>query len=128
MSKFTDDLEIIHAYTRRDAIEDGVLVDVSAAAAEAGFRFPVALTRAVFEGYVAASPLPEGQDVSGRLWDLLNVLRVEIRRAPRGSHRVPFQVAFRMPKGKVTVVSLVVVCGPGDEFEPVLTVMEPGEE
>jgi len=38
--------EVIHAYTRADAIADGAIVDVSAAAREAGIRHPVALTRA----------------------------------------------------------------------------------
>ena len=34
--------EIIYAYTRAQAIEDGVLADVSEVAKEAGFRYPVA--------------------------------------------------------------------------------------
>jgi len=38
---------VIDAYSRAQAIEDGVLVDVSATAREAGLRYPVALTRAV---------------------------------------------------------------------------------
>ena len=41
-----DDAELSHAYTRTDAIRDGVLIDVSAAAKDAGFTFPVALTAA----------------------------------------------------------------------------------
>jgi hypothetical protein len=39
--------DLIHRYTRAGALADGVLVDVSAVAREAGIRFPVALTRAV---------------------------------------------------------------------------------
>jgi hypothetical protein len=31
-----DDAEVIHAYTRADALRDGVLIDVSATAMEAG--------------------------------------------------------------------------------------------
>jgi type I site-specific restriction endonuclease len=38
--------EPIHSYTRADAFADGYLVDVTDTAREAGFRFPVALTRA----------------------------------------------------------------------------------
>src|SRR4051812_27741843 len=38
--------EVIFAYTRKQAIEDGVLVDVTETAKEAGFKIPVALTRA----------------------------------------------------------------------------------
>ncbi|MDE2205458.1 MAG: hypothetical protein KGK12_02325, partial [Armatimonadetes bacterium] len=39
---------VIYSYTRREALEDGVLIDVSKMAAEAGFRYPVALTAALW--------------------------------------------------------------------------------
>ena len=39
--------DIIYTYTRAQAIEDGYIVDVSEVASEAGFRWPVAVTRAV---------------------------------------------------------------------------------
>ena len=59
---------VIFAYTRAQAIEDGILVDVSETAREAGFRIPVAVTRTVWDRIVA---LPEGylgfQDERGRL-------------------------------------------------------------
>jgi hypothetical protein len=42
--------------SRADAIADGVLIDVSENAKEAGFRYPVVLTRAVWERYVAVPP------------------------------------------------------------------------
>jgi hypothetical protein len=35
---------LIHAYSRSQAIEDGVLIDATATAREAGIRYPVALT------------------------------------------------------------------------------------
>jgi hypothetical protein len=49
--------EIIYAYTRKQAVADGVQVDVSQTAREAGIRFPVYLTRAVYDAYVV---VPEG--------------------------------------------------------------------
>jgi len=39
--------DIIFSYTRAQAIEDGVLVDVSELAREASFRYPVAVTQGV---------------------------------------------------------------------------------
>lgn len=36
---------VIHSYTRSQAIDDGVLVDVTATAQEAGFKVPTALTQ-----------------------------------------------------------------------------------
>jgi hypothetical protein len=38
-----DDAGLVHRYSRADDLRDGVLIDVSAAAREAGIRFPVAL-------------------------------------------------------------------------------------
>jgi hypothetical protein len=66
-----ENLEPIHAYTRADAIRDGVLIDVSAVAREAGIRYPVALTRAAWERCVAVAPGVLCQAEAGRLWDVL---------------------------------------------------------
>ena len=63
----------INVYTRSQAIEDGFLVDVSdtSEAKESGFVVPVALTRDVWDSYVAWSSDVGGQDEKGRLWDVL---------------------------------------------------------
>jgi len=47
--EITDDVfgEVICSYIRAHAIEDGMLVDVSALAKEAGFRYPMAVTARV---------------------------------------------------------------------------------
>ena len=72
--------EPISIYTRAQAIEDGVLVNVSVAACEAGFKFPVAVTRTVWDGYIVPdSRARYYQDEMGRLWDILNVLRFYVR-------------------------------------------------
>ena len=47
---------VIFAYTRAQAIDDGILVDVSETAREAGFKIPVAVTRTVWNRLIA---LPE---------------------------------------------------------------------
>jgi len=44
-----EEFEIISLDTRADAIADGFLVDVSDMAKEAGFKWPVAVTRAVWD-------------------------------------------------------------------------------
>jgi hypothetical protein len=61
-----EDADLIHAYTRADALRDGVLIAVSQIAREAGFCFPVALTRAVWERCVAVPPGVACQDEAGR--------------------------------------------------------------
>jgi len=127
---FWDDAEVISCYTRAQAIEDGVLVDVSETAREAGIKFPVALTRAVWANYVE---VPEGvvaQDENGRLWDILWMLRCQIRRSQGDT--LHFQLYVRNHnRERLTrrdLVTLKAVCGPGDDAEPVITVMLPDED
>ena len=122
--------EVIHSYTRAQAIEDGVLVDVSEVASEAGIRFPVAVTRAVWGQYVEVPPGVECQDEQGRLWDILWMLYCAIRREG-GGDRIFFEVTVRNHNGKLTRkdrVKLEAVCGPGDDGEAVITVLLPDED
>lgn len=119
--------EIIFSYTRAQAIADGVLIDVSKMACEAGFRYPVALTQAVWGDCVAVSKEDEGQDEEGRLWDILNVLRYRIRSAS-GEQIVFFEALIAKGGKRPRQVELKAHCGPGDNLEPVITVMVPYED
>lgn len=89
--------EVIHAYTRAQAIEDGVLVDVSETAREAGFRWPVALTRAAWADCVAWTEDDNHrqvyQDESGRLWDVLWMAFNAIRSSGAGESQIVFQLS-----------------------------------
>jgi hypothetical protein len=121
---------VIYAYTRAQAIADGVLVDVSKLAKEAGFKLPVAVTCGVWAECVA---VPEGvtcQDETGRLWDVLMMLRHAIATSKRGGDRVDFAVHVRNDNEERTppLIQLYALCGPGDDAEPVVTVMLPHED
>ena len=61
--------EVIYAYTRTDALADGAQINVSEIARDAGLKFPVYLTRAVWENYVRVRDGVRCQDEKGRLWD-----------------------------------------------------------
>lgn len=131
-----DPADIIHAYTRAQALADGVLVAADAELArEAGFRVPVALTSAVWEGCVAwndgDSERQGPQDERGRLWDVLTMTRAAIRRSGGGGGRVTVDLR-RVPRdGRTQLprpVQLVCAIGPGDHGEPVITIMEPHED
>jgi hypothetical protein len=119
--------DVISVYTRAQAIEDGVLVDVSDTAREAGLVFPVALTRAVFETYVTVPPKVQAQDEAGRLWDVLWMLRAGIK-ASRGGREIRYQLYVRNDNRRPKLVTLKALCGPGDDAEPVITVMLPEED
>ena len=119
----------IHAYTRKQAIEDGVLVDVSKMAREAGFRFPVAVTRELYDQYIVPSEYDKekwAQSTDGRLWDVLMMLLFAIK-GGRGGSTLYFDVIFRM-HGRKRKITLKGVCHPGDYGEPVITIMLPHED
>ncbi|HZQ46360.1 MAG TPA: DUF6573 family protein, partial [Verrucomicrobiae bacterium] len=112
------------------AVADGVQVEVSKIATEAGIRFPVFLTRAVFDAYVTVPRGVEAQDEAGRLWDILWMLRIAIRRAQPGQSRLPFALYIRNDNRHAKLVKLVAVCGPTDigNPAPAITVMMPDED
>jgi hypothetical protein len=122
--------DLIYSYTRQQALADGVLVDATSLAREAGFVFPVALTETLYHSYIvpALDLVTEGQSIQGRLWDLLFVLRFAIAKA-RNADTILFTVLFLMSPGATPVpIDLKAICGPGDDGEPVLTIMLPDED
>ncbi len=126
--------ETICRYTRAQALEDGVLIDVTEAATEAGFCWPVAITHAAWQACVEWSDNDSRrqtyQDESGRLWDVLWMAFVAIRSATGGTE-INFQL-YRVPKGgrrtKARLTTLKLISGPGDAGEPVITIMLPQED
>ena len=121
--------DLISSYTRSQAIADGELIDVSATAKEAGFKFPVAITRNLFFSQIEPSDKAKsyGQDLQGRLWDVLSMLRFAIRRDTDGGGHITYKVIFQNGPGSKwqDTVTLWAICGPGDDAEPVITIMLP---
>ena len=122
--------EVIHRYTRAQALADGVLVDVSETAKEAGFAVPVALTQAVWAQYVAVPEGVECQDEAGRLWDVLWMSRHGIIKAQANASERLFQLHVRNDnrRGTPPLVTLKAVCGPDDEARPCITILMPDED
>ncbi len=124
-----EDLEmpLIYAYTRAQALEDGVLVDVSEMAREAGFVWPVALTAAV---WATVEDIPRRyrawQTVEGRLWDALWMAYCAIRSAEHSGTELCYTLL--MDHGRHRYLTLKLVTGPGDHGEPVVTIMLPDED
>jgi hypothetical protein len=122
--------DVIYAYTRAQAVADGLQVEVSKVAEEAGIRFPVFLTRTVYDAYVTVPPEVAGQDEAGRLWDVVWLLRFAIRKAHTGQTRLPFALYVRNDNHRPRLVKLVAMCGPLDidDPAPAITVMLPDED
>lgn len=135
---------IIDQYTRKDAIEDGALIDVSETACEAGFNFPVAMTVAVHGKYVSCDEIERDelhQDPKGRLWDILSMLYFAAKR--NEGNRIMFRVIIAKPdRGDwepqsekivqkdrtMRLVTLAANCHGGDNGEPVITILKPNED
>ncbi|EKL9720603.1 hypothetical protein PS692_004352 [Escherichia coli] len=127
--------DVISVYTRAQGIADGVLVDVTETAREAGFRIPVALTRAAWADCVEWTAADEArkattQDEAGRLWDVVWMAHLAARTAGNVErclfdlYRVPREGRGNRPRR----VSLAMQIGPGDNAEPVITIMQPNED
>lgn len=149
-----NEYDMIHTYSRRQAIDDGLLVQLSgvgyqgdpkipAACQEAGFKFPIAMTAQAFTKCVtplegSSETLAPGQDLQGRLWDVLNMLRYAIKRGGGDCDTVLFHLLVvpnvldtpaggkRHPRAKR--VTLKSVCGPEDDLSPCITIMLPHED
>jgi hypothetical protein len=122
--------EVIYSYTRAQAIADGVQVDVTKTAQEAGIKFPMFLTRAVWDTYVTVPKGVTGQDEAGRLWDVVWMTRFAILRAGSGGDRIPVALYVRNDNGAARLIKLIATCGARDIDDPqaAITVMLPDED
>jgi hypothetical protein len=132
---FWADAEVIVTYTRAQAIEDGVLVDLmqpelEPTVREAGFIFPVAMTAEAFNDYVALTPaaVKHGCNLTGRLWDILYMLKLAIKKHKSGPNLIFEFMAVTDNPRRPKKVQLKANIGPGDMGEPVMTIMHPWQD
>ena len=118
---------VIYSYTRAQALEDGVLVDVSDLAREAGWKHPVAVTRHLWDDVVEPDEraLAAGESAQGRLWDVVFVASVAGR--AQASDLVAFDL-LATKDGQKVLHHLWAKCGPGDTTAPVITIMFPEDD
>ena len=107
---------------------------------QAGFKIPVAITATAWAKTVEAVgtwkpdddgetlELKGGQSLTGRLWDLLHMLKGACGWAG-STDRVHFQVLVDVAgDGQHELVKLWAQCGPGDDARPVIAIMLEGED
>jgi len=116
--------EPIYIYTRNQAIDDGVLVDVTEMAREAGFKVFVAITCTLHE-IINTIPKNSCQDFEGRLWDVLYMGALAARNNPTQS---TILYVLRLTHGRKKNITLKMVISGGDNGEPVITIMLPEED
>jgi len=129
-------VETISEYSRRQAIEDGILVDMTqepfgAMAKEAGVRWPIAMTATAFHQYVELTEATKqaGNDIKGRWWDVVWMYRCAVGRSREQSNELLFQFYCVTDNPSTPeLVTLKAVAGPGDDGRPCLTFMLPDED
>jgi hypothetical protein len=114
--------DTIYSFSRKQAIEDGVLVDLSQInSVKQHWKYPFACTDVVWMIIEKALEQP-GQDVSGICHDICTMAKLALK-----DDGVAEQVLFR-----VIIVGrtheLKLHCGPGDTPAPVLTLLLPNED
>lgn len=114
--------EVISSYSRKQAVEDGVLVNLS--------QFPVTrtywsrnlcCTETVWAAVEEATRA--GSDLDGVLLDIYWIAKTTISRGNLGTDAVLFRVTVGNH-----ALDLKLHCGPGDDSTPVLTLMLPHED
>ena len=123
-----ENADVIYSYTRAQALADGVLVDVTETAKEAGITYPVAVTSGLWHKYVVPDEPSKlhCQSTEGRLWDTLWLFRYAA--AGFSGDLLYYEVLYVMEGRKMNKVKLKALCGPGDNGEPVITIMLPDED
>jgi hypothetical protein len=122
-------MDLIHAYTRKEALEDGFQFEVNPdLTREAGFRVPVYMTSGVNNLITqAAENENHCNDVNGVTWDNLNVLMHNVK-LTRYSSVVKFTVKIT-GTGRKKNHDFIGEVGPVDldNQDPALTIMLPSE-
>lgn len=110
---------------RRNAIANGMLVDVTSLAGNLGLSSPVAVTSAVWMDCIAA-PEKDSHFETERLRIVLCWLRTTLHGDGNQNPLHFTTLCENHPAGQVRV-HLRAVCHAGDQGEPVLTIMYPDE-
>lgn len=121
--------EVIHRYTRKQAIADGVLVDVTAQARGCGFTVPVAMTGTLFadcESWADGADWGNGEPTAEQFVRWLLCFACETIRTNKQAGVDRLSVSLTHFAGRPS--EAIVHIGPGDVGEPVVTLMYPGEE
>jgi hypothetical protein len=121
--------EVVHRYTRAQAIADGVLVDMTAMGRGCGFKLPVAITATLFadvESWADGADWGNGEPTAEQFVRWLLCFACETIRASQeiNTDRLTLSLSHFAGCPKSAVIHV----GPGDDAEPVITLMYPGDE
>lgn len=117
-----DNFEVIYSYSRKQAIEDGCLADVTEWAKETGFKAPVCLTSSLWN-LIENIPEESGHDIRGRAHDVLFMAYLAVKKVKDSDSDITrFEVIISVPNKPQNLEKLLIHIGSGDEGEAVITI------
>lgn len=121
--------EFVYQYTRAEATQDGALINLSGKFPEEChlYRYPVACTAAVWSLIEqATSDRKHGNTAAGVVWDIMTMSQQGVFFRPDAQTAL-FNVIIT-GTGRKQIHTMKAVCHPGDNMEPVITIMLPRED
>jgi len=114
--------ETVYSYTRSQAVEDGVLIDLTVLEiTRQHWKLQLCCTDSVW-AIITDATEHHGKDLIGILHDLYTVAKFGIKPATSQD-----RIYFKATVG-VRTHDFVLACGPGDTAMPVLTLMLPSDD
>lgn len=109
---------------RRDAIDDGDLIEITRMGRDIGITFPLAVSARAAQSMVPFPNIPQ-ETVTENLWDTLHAFRDKARMT--NAEEFEFQASLYQ-NGLVPTITFKAAVSPGDDGEPVITIMMPDED
>ena len=127
--------KLVYSYSRAQAIEDGILVDVTDMAKAIGIKWHVAVTSSVWFDFIEWTEDDRKKqgldDTECRLWHIVFTLHLAIKKADKHADIIFYELDILPRDGfsyRVKRTKLKAVVSAGDYFEPVITIMLPNED
>jgi hypothetical protein len=113
---------------RQQAIQAGILIDVTADAQKLGLTFPVTITKPLWEVGIAPLSTMSEEDKSARVRDVLMAFRLRLAGQTTLSPLIDFPAILAMPPGAVPQpVPLFALIQPDEENRAMATLLLPNE-
>jgi hypothetical protein len=122
-----EDFEVVSCYTRANAIADGVLIDVTERACQVGFKLPTVVTATVWSSIIEMGNAEiESLRLTAFLARCCSEAIYSSKQRPN-ARRVNFSYGDEnLPVSSMH--NVIIDIGPGDNAEPVLTIMFPCDD
>ncbi len=114
--------------SQQDAIEAGILIDVTPDAQKLGLAFSVTVTKPLWDIGIAPSPVLSDDEKSARLRDVLMAFRLRLAGQGTVSPLIDFPALLAMPPDSVPQpIALFALIQPDDQRRTMVTLLLPNE-